>query len=273
MSWRFVCLVCFWMLACLPLKASEKSRQSSIANSKHAALLDRLVAAYPDFLRGHDGTRVIWHDGSVMAFEDGKSGKSFERRLKDPDLQDQFFAPYKKGHNGLSPAKNQDPGRVRYQPFFNKMYGDCRKRQVRDQLQTIVWLPRHGGTKVKVTSINGVAGKLQKISHELDLLIDQRPEIKKYLSPMSGIYNCRLIAGTKRYSVHAYGAAIDINVKQAHYWRWSKPGKGGLYRWRNKIPLEIVKVFENHGFIWGGKWYHYDTMHFEYRPELLSGAQ
>jgi hypothetical protein len=30
-----------------------------------------------------------------------------------------------------------------------------------------------------------------------------------------------------------------------------------------------VEVFERHGFIWGGKWNHYDTMHFEYRPELL----
>jgi peptidoglycan LD-endopeptidase CwlK len=30
-------------------------------------------------------------------------------------------------------------------------------------------------------------------------------------------------------------------------------------------------VFEKHGFIWGAKWYHYDTMHFEYRPELLGG--
>jgi len=30
-----------------------------------------------------------------------------------------------------------------------------------------------------------------------------------------------------------------------------------------------VAVFERHGFIWGGKWFHYDTMHFEYRPELL----
>ena len=33
--------------------------------------------------------------------------------------------------------------------------------------------------------------------------------------------------------------------------------------------LLIVEIFERHGFIWGGKWYHYDTMHFEYRPELL----
>ena len=32
---------------------------------------------------------------------------------------------------------------------------------------------------------------------------------------------------------------------------------------------KIVEIFERHGFIWGGKWYHYDTMHFEYRPELL----
>ena len=34
----------------------------------------------------------------------------------------------------------------------------------------------------------------------------------------------------------------------------------------------IVDVFERNGFIWGGKWYHYDTMHFEYRPELLGAG-
>ncbi|WP_265937085.1 M15 family metallopeptidase [Aliarcobacter butzleri] len=28
-------------------------------------------------------------------------------------------------------------------------------------------------------------------------------------------------------------------------------------------------MFEKYGFIWGGRWYHFDTMHFEYRPELL----
>ena len=39
--------------------------------------------------------------------------------------------------------------------------------------------------------------------------------------------------------------------------------------YRNKIPMAIVEPFEKKGFIWGGRWYHYDTMHFEYRPELL----
>jgi hypothetical protein len=39
---------------------------------------------------------------------------------------------------------------------------------------------------------------------------------------------------------------------------------------RNRIPFEVVEPFEAEGFIWGGKWYHYDTMHFEYRPELFA---
>ena len=43
--------------------------------------------------------------------------------------------------------------------------------------------------------------------------------------------------------------------------------------WRNRVPAAIVEIFERHGFIWGGKWYHYDTMHFEYRPELIALAK
>ena len=69
--------------------------------------------------------------------------------------------------------------------------------------------------------------------------------------------------------MHAYGAAIDINTEYSAYWRWSKRSKDGHYVWTNQIPEEIVAIFERHGFIWGGRWYHFDTMHFEYRPELL----
>jgi hypothetical protein len=61
-------------------------------------------------------------------------------------------------------------------------------------------------------------------------------------------------------------------LKRSHYWRNAKPGKGGAYAYRNEIPMEIVRIFEKHGFIWGGKWHHYDTMHFEYRPELVGGG-
>lgn len=229
-------------------------------------LMGALVAAYPDLLAGHDGNAIIWRDGTRMAFDDGVRDKSFDDLLNRPDLEDQFYAPYPPGRRGLGPDVNIDPGRVRFEPFFKKMYGDCRRGQPRGRLVDVVWLPRHGGQRVKVTSANGVAKRLQAVSNELDTLPSK---FLKYLKPSAGTYNCRVIAGTKRLSVHAFGAAIDINVKYADYWRWRKPDARGRYAYRNRIPLEVVEIFEKHGFIWGGKWYHYDTMHFEYRPELL----
>jgi hypothetical protein len=72
------------------------------------------------------------------------------------------------------------------------------------------------------------------------------------------------VKDTGQRSMHALGAAIDINTRYADYWLLS-----GRKRYRNRIPWRIVAVFERHGFIWGGKWSHFDTMHFEYRPELL----
>ncbi|WP_456734214.1 M15 family metallopeptidase [Bradyrhizobium sp. USDA 3364] len=66
-------------------------------------------------------------------------------------------------------------------------------------------------------------------------------------------------------------AAIDFNLKVSDYWlrAGKREGKGKTIPYRNRMPREIVDIFERHGFIWGGKWYHHDPMHFEYRPELL----
>ena len=100
--------------------------------------------------------------------------------------------------------------------------------------------------------------------------MDKLPDsFVKYLIPLASKgYNCRAIAGTARPSAHGHGIAIDINVAWSNYWRYRRT-EAGEYSYENRIPWEIVEVFEKHGFIWGGKWYHYDTMHFEYRPELL----
>jgi hypothetical protein len=64
---------------------------------------------------------------------------------------------------------------------------------------------------------------------------------------------------------------IDINTKYSDYWEWDCKcsNEKAEVNYKNRIPQLIVDIFEKHGFIWGGKWYHYDTMHFEYRPELL----
>jgi len=236
--------------------------------SPHARLMRRLVAAYPDFLAGFEGNQIIWRDGTRMLFDDGRD-KTFMQRLTEPDLQDQFYTAYPRGLRGVPPLENLDPGRVRYQPFFTKMYGDCTNdgADVRANLVDVIWLPDNWGKTLRVTRVNGVAEALRKVSAALDKLPKR---FMKYLRPSAGTYNCRAIAGTKRLSVHAFGAAIDINVNYADYWRWRNADPGEPLAHRNRIPWDIVEIFERHGFIWGGKWYHYDTMHFEYRPELLT---
>jgi len=216
-----------------------------------------LAGAYPSVIRKCGDNSIVWRDGSVTRYDDGKS-KSFGQALEHPDPEDMFRYRYPRGRNGygVAPKKDFDPGRIRYEPLFLKMYGDS-PAKVKKRLTTIDWF----GHKVRVTTVNGVASRLKAVERDLR----GKPHLMKYLTPPGGGFYWRKIAGTHRLSVHSFGAAIDINVKHSAYWRWNK----GAYRYRNEIPYEIVEAFEKHGFIWGGKWYHYDTMHFEYRPELL----
>ncbi|HRD75290.1 MAG TPA: M15 family metallopeptidase [Hyphomicrobiaceae bacterium] len=228
--------------------------------------MSRLIAAYPEHLAGVEGNELVWKDGTRMVIDDGRGAKPFETLLASPDLKDMFYAPYPVGGQAIPPAVNVDPGRVRHAAFFDKIYGDCRSGAVAANLVEIVWLPRKWGRRLQVTRLNGVAARLEAVSKVLDAL---PARFDPYLYPSAGTYNCRPIAGTDRVSAHGHGIAIDIALKHAHYWRWTKPDASGRYPYRNAIPMEIVEIFEAHGFIWGGKWYHYDSMHFEYRPEMF----
>ena len=50
--------------------------------------LKRLLKAYPDFLKSADENNLYWHDGTVMQWDDGVTGKSHDEKLNDPDLED-----------------------------------------------------------------------------------------------------------------------------------------------------------------------------------------
>lgn len=254
---RFACLTVAFFLANLP--------HSAFADPK----LDALLAAYPDKLASYNDNELIWKDGSRTPLVSGSAKKTFAEMLDGADIRDQFAIPYPLAMPFREPAADEDPGRIRNEAFFLKMYGDCRKGEVTRRLQTVSWLPNHGGGTIRATTINGVAEQLNKVSRDLDTL---PAALSQYLVPTSGIYNCRPIAETGRLSMHAFGAAIDINAKFGNYWLWSKRADGGV-NWRNQIPEKIVEIFERHGFIWGGRWYHYDTLHFEYRPELIKLAK
>jgi hypothetical protein len=66
-----------------------------------------------------------------------------------------------------------------------------------------------------------------------------------------GCYVPRFIAGTTTLSNHAFGLAFDLNVPE------NERGTVG------RIDPQVVQIFEDFGFTWGGTWHYTDPMHFE----------
>ena len=269
-----------WIGLCLALSLAAPAVAQTLEQKAQA-----LIAAYPDFLVSYDGTNLVWKDGNRIAFGDGREDKPLDALLDKPDIADMFRWPYTFGESGFPAAPEADPGRIRNEPFFEKMYGQCEKRPAGGcasvtcsgaHLERVAWLPKSGGGTMQASSVNGAAAKLRLVAAELEAL---GPEFTRYLAPNGGSYVPRCIARTTRLSVHSFGIAFDINPHYGQYWQYGLPGalneRGVRERniplvYKNKIPLEIVNAFEKHGFIWGGKWYHFDGMHFEYRPEFLA---
>jgi D-alanyl-D-alanine carboxypeptidase len=66
-----------------------------------------------------------------------------------------------------------------------------------------------------------------------------------------GCYVPRFIAGTTTLSNHAFGLAFDVNVPE------------NLRGTVGQIDRQVVAIFQQWGFTWGGTWHWTDPMHFE----------
>lgn len=207
-----------------------------------------------------EGNMLKFKSGRDIVFDDGLA-KDKEVLLSNADIEDIFSEHYELF--GELKVPTTDAGRYRNYELLDEIYGKD-EAGVRANLVDVVWLEKHVNKKFKFNSQNGAAKALEAVSKELDELVDKEPDMLKFLDNPSGTFNYRVIAKTNRKSTHAYGIAIDINTDKSDYWQWSKDG---IYR--NQIPEKIVRIFEKHGFIWGGRWASFDTMHFEYRPEFL----
>ncbi len=198
-------------------------------------------------------------DGTHYAYDDGRV-KSYEEKLADPDIQDAFERRYPAGAP-IEPVTDEtdDEGRIRLDPIFRNTYGRT-ANQV--QLTRITFAGKRLMVNVKVKDA------FLRVSDKLDALAKSDPAVKPFLENIGGTFNWRNVAGTNRPSAHSFGVSIDLNATLADFWRWKK----GPKVWKNRVPASIVDAFESEGFIWGGRWYHFDTMHFEYRPELTDPA-
>ncbi|SFB71800.1 D-alanyl-D-alanine carboxypeptidase [Brevinema andersonii] len=120
---------------------------------------------------------------------------------------------------------------------------------------------------------------LKCVEREILALAGTNKEAADFLRRIDTVYSFywRKVESSSLRSMHSYGIGIDIldsrNTKKNVYWLWRKKLRVDWVREplsRRWIPLaEIVKIFEKYGFVWGGKWLFYDTIHFEYRPEIL----
>ena len=231
---------------------------STISSDTIPENVRKIMKVYPDFNVSYSDNHLVFTDGTTIVYDDGRE-KSFVEKLDDCDVEDMFSMTYDR--DATIPAYLNDCGRGRSEQLYKKMYGD-NEAEVKNNLVDVEWF----GQKIPFTKVNGANLQLAKVAADLKTM----PEMKKYLTKASSFY-WRKVRGANRQSAHSYGIAIDINTTYSNYWLWSNPkcSETDKLKYENQIPLEIVKVFEKHGFVWGGRWYHYDTMHFEYRPELL----
>jgi D-alanyl-D-alanine carboxypeptidase len=212
------------------------------------ACLQKYYGVTPRLLAGAwwaelaDGTRIPYDDGTH---------KTLDEALDHPDVEDAFARRYRSGAIRPITSPDEDPGRVRLDGAFRQAYPESGVHRA-----------ELFGRALEVH--DKAAPAFRRVAARLERAATDDATLKPFLRALGGTFVKRNIAGTTRPSAHSYGVSLDLNPALAEYWRWDKAPA-----WHNRVPQKIVDAFEAEGFIWGGRWFHYDTMHFEYRPELL----
>lgn len=223
------------------------------------------LEGYPQLIESADESAIVLRDGTRFPYRNTLPKSSWDEKINHADLATQLEQSYDAGGFETPPPYLHSPGRLRYQPFFQALYGKD-KKSIEKNLVSIQWPTLKGSTKLQVSKVDGVDKKLYAIGQEIAAL----PKSDRIWAEGATTYCYRVIKDTDRLSMHSFGIAIDLAPNTTQYWKDEASSETARIGYKNTMPLSIVRIFEKHGFIWGGRWYHYDTMHFEYRPELLA---
>lgn len=151
-----------------------------------------LLKAYPGLFT-ISGNVLTWTDGTTMVWNDGKQ-RDADALLESPDIEDMFRYVYPRAAEGaLVPAEDFDPGRIRNEPFFEKLYG-ASAAEVGKHIANVKWLPKLGKKTVQVTRIFGINDQLGKVSAALEAM---PAELSRYgLKPAAALSGGRSPAPT-----------------------------------------------------------------------------
>ncbi len=158
--------------------------------------------------------------------------------------------------------------------FYDALYDGRTRRRIEAHITRFDYL----GKRVSVHE--SIVAPLKRVEARIRALAGSDAEVERFLASVSSVegYNWREISDSPARSNHSWGIAVDILPrnwgKKNIYWNWVSYWND---RWmmispdrRWTPPEAVITAFEDEGFVWGGKWLLWDTMHFEYRPELLT---
>jgi hypothetical protein len=229
-----------------------------------------LMMSYPEYITGVEKSEegkvfVLTTSGKKILYDD-KQSKDFNGKMDNADLQDILEDIYPLSAPDKLLDINRDPGRFRNYNLLNEVYGNS-ERAVSTNL---IGVPAPYKS-YQFNKNNGAAESLKTAMEELKQLSLGNGAVSSLINPINGTFNYRVISGTGKLSPHAYGIAIDINSNPSDYWKWASREAGE--KRMLSYPKELVETFEKNNFVWGGKWGHFDILHFEYRPEILIKAR
>lgn len=259
-------IICVFIIVNIssPSKASENKDYE--IQMKQDILI--LMLAYPGYIvdveKNDNKVYCIMKSGKKILYDD-KIEKNPDEKLVNPDLQDVLEQNYPLDKNNTLMDKDFDPGRSRHYELLSEVYGESQKL-IEANLTNLNY-----GYNYQFNNKNNANTSLELALKELVPLAKTRNDVGNILYPASGTYNYRVIAGTGRLSPHSYGIAIDLKLDNRDYWKWSSKEQGNQRV--SEYPKELVETFEKYNFIWGGKWNHFDILHFEYRPEIILKAR
>lgn len=100
-----------------------------------------------------------------------------------------------------------------------------------------------------------VADSLLRVLNNIKDMIPAAPDIADEAQDYGGCFNFRNKRGSNSLSVHAWGAAIDLDADDNTF-RDHWPMKADM-------PLEIMECFAREGWVSAGAFWGYDAMHFQ----------
>ncbi|WP_232616742.1 M15 family metallopeptidase [Treponema primitia] len=280
------------MLAELGLRRAAGGRQAEdMAKLFAAAYGNRLGPAIfqdGDWTLEMDGVRWYYAQGRFLLKEDAQRPEDFRppflyRYSPEPPGSADETSPWQDTANQILSRRQYtdpygssritvNPGAKR-SPFVETIWQGGDRTAAFSHQQWIKFL----GWSLQIHQ--DIAAPLGRAEARIQELAKDSPEIQGWIKNLASItgWNWRNVAGSEARSFHAYGVAVDLLMKtqagMETYWQWTA-AKGIDWRTvsaekKQNPPAPVIRAFEEQGFIWGGRWPRYDTMHFEYHPELL----